>query len=336
MKKKLKILVLFLLILLVLVMINFIGKWYHFRSAQNTVPNTQKPDTGNEFSEKNTSESNPFYSNNLNSETDSTSDSAAGTDSKPEASDNLPSDTASAESQETAAGTGSELIKEASSTALTREALRQLPAGTVINVNESGDTLMDNCFYYEDINEDIKSRIVGKSYKEDCTVSFEELRYVRVLYYGFDEETHIGELIVNKAVASDIADIFAELYAAKYPIEQMVLVDEYDADDNASMAANNTSSFNYRTVPGSAHLSRHALGLAIDINPLYNPYVQYSENGTVILPPEGKEYADRALDCPYYIKEDDLCYNAFTKRGFTWGGFWKKEPDYQHFQKTLK
>jgi hypothetical protein len=156
------------------------------------------------------------------------------------------------------------------------------------------------------------------------------------LYYGFDEKTHIGELIVNKGIASDIVDIFRELYEKKYPIEQMVLVDEYDADDNTSMAANNTSSFNYRPVPGSTHLSKHALGLAIDINPLYNPYIQYTKKDTVILPLEGSKYADRTLDCPYYINKNDLCYKAFTKRGFTWGGFWKTEPDYQHFQKTLE
>jgi len=115
----------------------------------------------------------------------------------------------------------------------------------------------------------------------------------------------------------------------------MVLVDEYNADDNTSMAANNTSSFNFRLVPGSTHLSKHALGLAIDINPLYNPYIQYNENETIILPEEGIPYADRTLNCPYYINEDDLCYQAFTKLGFTWGGFWKTDPDYQHFQKTL-
>ncbi|QHQ63643.1 M15 family peptidase [Anaerocolumna sedimenticola] len=194
---------------------------------------------------------------------------------------------------------------------------------------------MNNCFYSEKIKDDIKKRIMGKSYKEDCTVPFEELRYVRVLYYGFDKKTHIGELIVNKAIASDIVAIFTELYENKYPIEQMVLVDEYEADDNASMAANNTSSFNYRVVPGSNHLSKHALGLAIDINPLYNPYIQYTEEGTIILPEEGSKYADRTLDCPYYINEDDLCYKAFTKRGFTWGGFWETEPDFQHFQKSF-
>lgn len=228
----------------------------------------------------------------------------------------------------------SELYEETSTTPISKDALRQLSAGTILDI-DVGDALMEHYFYSEEITDDIKLRIAGKSYKDDCTVPFEDLNYVRVLYYGFDKEIHIGELIVNVAIAEDIVAIFAELFEAKYPIEEMVLVDEYNADDNASMAANNTSSFNYRTVPGATHLSKHALGLAIDVNPLYNPFVQYNEAETIVLPVEGIPYADRTLDCPYYIDEDDLCYQAFTKRGFTWGGFWESEPDYQHFQKAL-
>jgi hypothetical protein len=218
----------------------------------------------------------------------------------------------------------------------TKESLRLLPSGTIINLDDSGDYMNQICFYYEEITEDIKNRITGISYGEDCTVPLEDLRYVRVLYYGFDEQTHIGELIVNTAIAGDIVDIFLELYEIRYPIGQMVLVDDYNADDNSSMAANNSSSFNYRTVPGSTYLSKHALGLAIDINPLYNPYVLYSDSETIVLPIEGKEYEDRSLECSYFIKENDPCYEAFTKRGFTWGGFWKTSPDYQHFQKVVE
>ncbi|MDF2952710.1 MAG: hypothetical protein K0S18_2293, partial [Anaerocolumna sp.] len=91
----------------------------------------------------------------------------------------------------------------------------------------------------------IFTRITGISYPEDCTIPLEDLRYVRVLHYGFDGEIYTGELIVNEAIARDIIEIFLELYDVKYPIEQMVLVDEFMGDDNSSMVANNTSSFNY-------------------------------------------------------------------------------------------
>ena len=219
-------------------------------------------------------------------------------------------------------------------TILSRKDMRQLPAATILDITKVGGVTPDTAFYYEKIKDDIKSRIDGKSYAKDCTVPYEELRYVRVLHYGFDNEIHIGELIVNKAIAADIIDIFKELYIEKYPIEQMLLVDEFDADDDASMAANNASSFNYRVVAGSTSLSKHALGLAIDINPLYNPYVQSTKKGINVLPEEGIEYVDRTLDCPYYIKKKDVCYQAFVKHGFTWGGTWRNK-DYQHFQKTL-
>lgn len=190
-----------------------------------------------------------------------------------------------------------------------------------------------NSFNYLELNQEIKERINGKSYGEKCTVPYEELRYVSVLYLGFDNQTHTGEMIVNKAIAEDVIAIFAELYEAKYPIERMVLVDEYGADDNTSMAANNSSAFNYRVIEGTNRISKHSYGLAIDINPLYNPYIHEVEGERVVTPVEGAQYEDRSLDCPYYIHEGDACYQAFIKRGFTWGGDWKNNKDYQHFQK---
>ena len=333
MKRKLNFLVLTILILLIIFMSQVIHKLDKLSVIQNsdkiqdTSDNTQNHDSSSQLDISNAGKE--IYSEKTQKEnTVETADSTSATQdynpskTSPAVSHNS-NDTTDISSQKTVA-----VLK-------TKEALRKVPAGSVIEVKELGDNLMDNCFYNEEIKGDIKKRIIGNSYKKDCTVPFEDLRYVRVLYYGFDKETHIGELIVNKEIASDIVVIFTELYESKYPIERMVLVDEYNADDNASMAANNTSSFNYRSVPGSTHLSRHALGLAIDINPLYNPYIQYTDKRTIILPEEGSKYADRTLDCPYYINEDDLCYKAFTKRGFTWGGFWETEPDFQHFQKSI-
>jgi hypothetical protein len=190
-------------------------------------------------------------------------------------------------------------------------------------------------FYYEELPTEVIDRIRGKSYKKDCTVPHEELRYVRVLYWGFDEKAHKGEMIVNKAIAKDTVEIFRELYDKQYPIERMVLVDEYDADDNESMAADNSSCFNYRNIDGKKKLSLHSYGLAIDINPLYNPYVRTIEGKEDVLPKSGTKYADRSRKCKYYIDTEDACYKAFTEHGFTWGGEWIHSKDYQHFQKEL-
>ena len=211
--------------------------------------------------------------------------------------------------------------------------IKQMAAGTVLETSILEDLVVEELFHIEKINDDLKLRINGKSYKENCDVPYENLRYIRVLHKNFEDKTQIGEMIVNKSVAEDVVDIFKELYDANYPIERMVLVDEYDADDNASMEANNSSAFNFRFIDGTTKRSSHSDGLAIDINPLYNPYVRTIDGKQNVLPTNGVEYADRSLDNPYYIRKDDVCYKAFTKRGFSWGGEWKHSKDYQHFQK---
>lgn len=190
-------------------------------------------------------------------------------------------------------------------------------------------------FFYQSLTDDIKARINGLSYKSDCTVPYEDLRYVSVLYEDFNGETQTGEIICNKAIAQDLVEIFYELYCSHYQIDKIRLVDEYDADDDLSCAANNTSCFNFRKVYGSDNLSKHALGLAIDINPFQNPYVTYPDGVERISPPGSEPYADRDSGLPHIITEDDLCYQLFTAHGFTWGGHWRSLKDYQHFQKEL-
>lgn len=195
--------------------------------------------------------------------------------------------------------------------------------------------LYQDGFFYQPITDDVKERIYGLSYKTDCTIPYEDLRYVSVLYYDFENQIQTGEIICNKAIAKDLVEIFYELYCNQYQIDKIRLVDEYNADDDLSCADNNTSCFNYRTVDGSNTLSKHAQGVAIDINPFQNPYVTYP-NGKERISPAGSEpYADRSSGLSHMITEDDLCYKLFIEHGFTWGGHWKTLKDYQHFQKTL-
>lgn len=209
----------------------------------------------------------------------------------------------------------------------------RLPAAAVLNVSGLSLTEIKSLFTIEEISEEIFKRIYGKSYKADCIVPKEQLRYLRMLYYGFDDKTHVGEMIVNVSIAEDIKDIFYLLYQEKYQIERMVLVDEYHADDVLSMAANNTSSFNYRKIDGMSVMSKHSRGMAVDINPKQNPYVRII-NGEVNCQPQGGEiYMDREKDFPHKIDHEDLCYCLFRTYGFTWGGDWEDMKDYQHFQK---
>lgn len=194
-------------------------------------------------------------------------------------------------------------------------------------------------FYYEPLSDNLRRYITGVSYPEtpeDPVITYDDLAYVHIWHFNFDGEPSEGELICNKAIAQDMVEIFYELYRNEYQIEKVLLIDEYDGDDEASMEDNNTSCFNYRVVDGSSSLSRHAYGLAIDINPYYNPYITYTNEGEQnVSPVSADAYADRSLSFPYKIDENDLCYKLFTEHGFIWGGNWNSVKDYQHFQKAI-
>ena len=189
-------------------------------------------------------------------------------------------------------------------------------------------------FTIDTISDGVFQRMQGKSYRKGCTVARAELRYLRLSHYDKDGREHVGELVCNKAIAEDLKAIFLELYRQKYPIEQMRLIDDYDGDDERSMAANNTSCFNFRSIAGSGKLSKHATGMAIDINPLYNPYVKRRKDGTTFVQPAtATKYADRGKAWPYKIERGDLCHRLFVAHGFRWGGAWASQKDYQHFER---
>ena len=89
----------------------------------------------------------------------------------------------------------------------------------------------------------------------------------------------------------------------------------------------------YRPATGSSKLSKHSYGRAIDINPQQNPYVSYSSGSPVWSHENANDYIDRTTGLPHVITENDVCYQIFTKYGFTWVGSWTNIKDYQHFQK---
>lgn len=192
----------------------------------------------------------------------------------------------------------------------------------------------ERCFVAEPISDTLFARMYGKSYKTDCTIPREELRYLKVLHKDAEGVIRLGELVSHASVSKDLLAIFRELYAAAYPIERMQLIDDYEADDERSMLANNSSAFNFRLIAGTTKLSNHSKGLAVDINPLYNPYVKVRADGSLYISPEaGAAYADRSQSFTYKIEPDDLCCRLFKQYGFEWGGGWTSLKDYQHFEK---
>ena len=169
------------------------------------------------------------------------------------------------------------------------------------------------------------------SHHAGCPVPWRDLRYLQLSYVGFDGRSHTGELVVAAEHARDVIGVFGTLYAARWPIRRMRLVDDYAGDDDRSMAADNTSGFNCRRVKDSKAWSDHAFGAAIDLNPVENPYLTPSS----VSPPSSRRFAalDRAAGAHVpkgTITSDDVVVRAFAAIGWRWGGSWEL-ADYQHF-----
>lgn len=215
-----------------------------------------------------------------------------------------------------------------------RQALTQWRAGEAVTAADVAAFGIERCFAVEEISDALMERMQGRSFRQNPHIKRGDLRYVRALHYDAEGRIRIGEMVCNSAIAQDLVEIFRELYRARYPIGRMVLIDEYDADDERSMRANNSSCFCYRPIAGSSKLSLHAQGRAVDINTLYNPYVRRRADGTLFVQPAtGRKYVDRTKSFPYKIEQGDLCHRLFTQHGFRWGGAWKRTKDYQHFEK---
>jgi hypothetical protein len=176
------------------------------------------------------------------------------------------------------------------------------------------------------------ARMTGVSWRSDPRCPpFEGLRLLTLDHFDLAGGVRRGELVVARALADEVLAIFEGLFALAFPIERMELVDVFGADDDAAMAANNTSAFNFRNVAGTDVLSNHAFGLAIDINPRLNPMVI----GADVYPPAGAAYLDRALMRPGMIVRPGPVVALFEARGWSWGGDWINSKDYHHFFKEL-
>lgn len=174
--------------------------------------------------------------------------------------------------------------------------------------------------------------------REQTPVGCDRLTVVRFPYVDFSGARHDdGELMVLDAVAPEVSQLFRALYRRRFPLARARLIDHYAGDDEASMRDNNTSAFNQRAVTGGGPSSLHAYGLAIDINPVQNPFLQPGDSGTVrVSPPAGAAYLNRRAGRPGKPPRPGMAEDLialFAAAGFTvWGGDWDAPLDYQHFQ----
>jgi hypothetical protein len=182
--------------------------------------------------------------------------------------------------------------------------------------------------------EDMKIRKVLTS---EAPVGCGRLSLVTFPYFGFDGRVHAdGEIVVMDAAAPHVLGIFAKLQEMRFAIAKAKLMDQYDGNDDTSMADDNTSAFNARKIAGSSSISLHAYGLAIDINPIQNPSIKRSGANLRFDPVAGNEYANRFNDRPWKKPRPGMAeavIDVFADGGFLiWGGYWSDPIDYQHFQ----
>jgi hypothetical protein len=170
------------------------------------------------------------------------------------------------------------------------------------------------------------------SWHHGCPVAPAQLRRLRVTYWGFDRRAHIGTLVVNFRAVRPLVNVFSRLYAARFPVRRMRPIDAYGGNDERSLAADNTAAFNcrYAIAAGPKRWSSHAYGLAVDVNPVENPYLDRGR----VHPRAGRAYLDRSRPRPGMAVPGGMLVRAFASVGWQWGGRWSASPDYQHFSAT--
>jgi hypothetical protein len=175
----------------------------------------------------------------------------------------------------------------------------------------------------------------GTTWKPGCPVPLSDLSLLRFNYWGFDGEVKRGPMVVNASVGPDVLWVFGRLFEAQFPLKRVGLTREFkesrlETDPNTRRSV--TASFNCRPVvtPAGAGdtFSQHSFGLAVDVNPLQNPYVR--EDGWV-RNRFARPYVDRSRSLSGMIEEDDVVVRSFATIGWAWGGHWSGGKDYMHF-----
>jgi hypothetical protein len=178
----------------------------------------------------------------------------------------------------------------------------------------------------------VASIVSCKEWTELCPVKLNQLVSVHISHFDFDGGEKTGELIVLERISKNVLAIFKELFELRFPLHSVTPSDEFGGDDILTMNANNSSAFNCRRVMNTDRWSSHAYGMAIDINPIQNPYVLINdeENTARIYPIGGSKYLNRHLQEAGMVES---IVPIFKKHGFEdWGGAWRSPLDYHHFQ----
>ena len=184
----------------------------------------------------------------------------------------------------------------------------------------------------ESVPNDVLAR---SSWSDECPVDADDLRWVRLAFWGFDGRRHAGELLLHADAADEMVQVFSRLYAARFPIEEMRITRAEEIDAEPTGDGNNTGAFTCRPVHGTTYWAQHAYGLAVDVNPFQNPYIKppgaKGVPGDMLIPELAAAYLDRSRQVPGMIRPGDTVVQAFASVGWQWGGNWQKAKDFMHF-----
>jgi D-alanyl-D-alanine carboxypeptidase len=185
---------------------------------------------------------------------------------------------------------------------------------------------------FASVVEDVPAEVLARStWEPTCPVPAAELAYVRLTFWGFDDQRHTGELLLHRSVAHGVVGVFRTLYAQRFPFEELRVTTRSELDAPPTGDGNDTGSFVCRPTTGSTTTySQHAYGLAIDLDPFQNPYTK----DDLVLPELASSYLDRDKVRPGMITPDGVVVRAFESIGWTWGGTWSSLKDYQHFSQN--
>jgi hypothetical protein len=172
--------------------------------------------------------------------------------------------------------------------------------------------------------------IARSTWRSRCPVAPAELTWLRLAFWGFDDQRHTGELLVHEDVARDLVSVFGRLYAARFPLEELSIITRRELDAPPTGDGNATTAFACRPTTGGTTYSQHAYGLAVDVNSFQNPYV----SGDLVLPELASAYLHRAPNRPGMIAANGTVVRAFAAIGWEWGGSWRSLKDYQHFSRN--
>jgi len=177
--------------------------------------------------------------------------------------------------------------------------------------------------------------LARSTWTAECPVEADDLRWVRLAFWGFDGRRHTGELLVNADAADAMVQVFGQLYTAHFPLEELRITRAEELDAEPTGDGNNTGGFNCRPLQGTTTWSEHAHGRAVDVNPFQNPYIKPPNAkgvpGDMLIPELSSAFLDRSRQGPGMIRPGDTVVQAFAAVGWIWGGSWQKSKDYMHF-----